>query len=39
MAAETGRGWVYRIMGLEHETIKRVPFHATRDTPSEVYSG
>jgi hypothetical protein len=27
------------MMGLEHEIIKRVPFHATRDTPSEIYSG
>jgi hypothetical protein len=31
------------MMGLEHEyhqagIIKRVPFHATRDTPSKVYS-
>jgi hypothetical protein len=27
------------MMGLEHEIIEGVPFHATRDTPSKVYSG
>jgi hypothetical protein len=26
------------IMGMEHEIIKRMPFHATRDTLSETYS-
>jgi hypothetical protein len=26
------------MLGLEHEIVKRVPFHATRDTLSEIYS-
>ncbi len=26
------------MLGLEHEIIKRVPFHATRDTLSEIYT-
>ena len=26
------------MMGLEKEVIKRVPFHATRDTLSEIYT-
>jgi hypothetical protein len=26
------------MMGLEKQVIKRVPFHATRDTLSELYS-